>query len=92
MTSNGRRRHMPLKRGSLFIGKLLCWNVGGRGLAIHQLCPVSQYISEPDESEPVFRLILALAAGYFGTTRIFRNRLEGHLTQERKQLETPNLL
>ena len=43
--------------------------------------PVSQDISEPDESEP-FRFILALAAGYFGTIpinpdpsgRIFRNR------------------
>ena len=42
--------------------------------------PVSQDISEPDESEP-FRFILALAAGYFGTIpinpdpsgRIFRN-------------------
>ena len=44
------------------------------------LGPVSQDISEPDESEP-FRFILALAAGYFGTIpinpdpsgRIFRN-------------------
>ena len=45
-----------------------------------QIVPVSQDISEPDESEP-FRFILALAAGYFGTIpinpdpsgRIFRN-------------------
>ena len=42
--------------------------------------PVSQDISEPDESEP-FRFILALVAGFFGTIpinpdpsgRIFRN-------------------
>ena len=38
------------------------------------IVPVSQDISEPDEWEP-FRFMLALVAGFLGTTRIFRNRL-----------------
>ena len=53
---------------------------GSRDFQFAPSCPVSQDISESDESEP-FRFILALVAGFFGTIpinpdpsgRIFRN-------------------
>ena len=68
--------------GSL-VSRLLSHPMNGPKLAlssVHRLDPVSQDISEPDESEP-FRFILALVAGFFGTIpinldpsgRIFRN-------------------
>ena len=76
----GPTSNTPSYAGAVVLGRGSVGPRGGARRGSGRRVPVSQDISEPDESEP-FRFILALAAGYFGTIpihpdpsgRIFRN-------------------